>query len=368
MRGSPRWLPGPAANGRAGSASTTRSSVYHAEQAHRYRVELGQVDARTRALAEQAAALLGAAGRRAFAIDGHARGRGAAGSARRRCSRSATDEGSRRSATMHSRSGRSPGSAEERGRARWSGSTPRRPAANRRARMTALAELERDRSHEQLTGRGRQRCADSRRARDRAQLRQRWTRLRGRAGVATPVVRTPPVSAHTRTPRAAAPERPEPCTGRRRPAVKRGNARPRRAVQLGPAATARLPLRMRCAHVLRAAHGRGAHANPGGERHRSGRRGSRRCSGDFDKARAALCACRVDAGRSPGSSSPRARVDARSEFPLEASRRRSDRGGAGGENGGRRSSSASAPSVVQAPLIAEFASRAGALPRGRPGR
>jgi class 3 adenylate cyclase/tetratricopeptide (TPR) repeat protein len=42
---------------------------YHAEQAHRYRAEVGPNDERTRALAEQAAELLGAAGRRALARD-----------------------------------------------------------------------------------------------------------------------------------------------------------------------------------------------------------------------------------------------------------------------------------------------------------
>jgi class 3 adenylate cyclase/tetratricopeptide (TPR) repeat protein len=42
---------------------------YHAEQAHRYRTELGPQDDRTRALAEQAAELLGAAGHRALARD-----------------------------------------------------------------------------------------------------------------------------------------------------------------------------------------------------------------------------------------------------------------------------------------------------------
>jgi class 3 adenylate cyclase/predicted ATPase len=42
---------------------------YHAEQAHRYRTELGPTDAHTQALADLAAGLLGAAGRRAFDRD-----------------------------------------------------------------------------------------------------------------------------------------------------------------------------------------------------------------------------------------------------------------------------------------------------------
>jgi class 3 adenylate cyclase/predicted ATPase len=120
---------------------------YHAEQAHRYRVELGPVDARTRALAEQAAALLGAAGRRAFAIDDMP---AAVGLLERTAALLPVGDERRLEALRdHALALWESGSAEEGTRALERLHAEATAAED--ARMTALAELERI-VHEQLTG------------------------------------------------------------------------------------------------------------------------------------------------------------------------------------------------------------------------
>jgi class 3 adenylate cyclase/tetratricopeptide (TPR) repeat protein len=120
---------------------------YHAEQAHRYRVELGPIDDRTKALAEQAAALLGAAGRRAFAIDDMP---AAVGLLERTAALLPVGDGRRLEALCdHALALWESGSADEGARALERLHSEAIAAGD--ARMIALAELERV-VHEQLTG------------------------------------------------------------------------------------------------------------------------------------------------------------------------------------------------------------------------